>query len=58
MQPAQRRRRRFAELLPVGTGHPAHMGEAEIEGDIDDARLAVPAMTALASILSEVVNSV
>src|SRR5215472_17511245 len=39
MQPAQRRRRRLAELLPVGTGHPAHMGEAEIEGDFDDARL-------------------
>lgn len=37
MQPAQRRRWRLAKLLPVSTGHPAHMGEAEIESDIDDA---------------------
>ena len=39
MQPAQRRRRRFAELGAVGAGHAAEMGEAEIEGDIDDARV-------------------
>ena len=37
MQTAERRRRRLAELLPVRAGHSAHMGEAEIEGYVDDA---------------------
>src|SRR5690349_3005421 len=39
MQATQRRRWRLAKLLPVGAGHPAQMGEAEIEGDVDDARI-------------------
>ena len=39
MQPAQRRRRRLAELGPIGARHPAEMGEAQIERDIDDARI-------------------
>src|SRR5579862_5002473 len=39
MQPSQRRRGRLAELGTIGTGHAAEMREAEIEGDVDDARV-------------------